>query len=192
MNILSKLVISVIISVCTLVPLSAHATLLVFHFTVDGGNVDATWEQDSAPTPINFSDPASGGDGHTLVPISNFVWNGSTLPAYAPPAPWTDMSYYLASVGGGLSTPAPAYSFFPSPTTQLFSGSLSAPVFPIPTSISNLLVYTGTEFNTSSNDAKLTIALAPVVGAPGPVPGAGLAGLAALALAGLYTRTRRA
>jgi hypothetical protein len=28
--------------------------------------------------------------------------------------------------------------------------------------------------------------------APGPVPGAGLAGLAALALAGLYTRTRRA
>ena len=27
---------------------------------------------------------------------------------------------------------------------------------------------------------------------PGPVPGAGLAGLAALALAGLYARTRRA
>ncbi len=30
------------------------------------------------------------------------------------------------------------------------------------------------------------------VSAPGPVPGAGLAGLAALALAGLYARTRRA
>lgn len=30
------------------------------------------------------------------------------------------------------------------------------------------------------------------VNAPGPVPGAGLAGLAALALAGLYARTRRA
>ena len=31
-----------------------------------------------------------------------------------------------------------------------------------------------------------------MVGAPGPVPGAGLAGLAALGLAGLYVRTRRA
>jgi hypothetical protein len=31
-----------------------------------------------------------------------------------------------------------------------------------------------------------------VVGSPGPVPGAGFAGLAALALAGLYARMRRA
>jgi hypothetical protein len=44
---------------------------------------------------------------------------------------------------------------------------------------------------TSYSPAGLTVDLS-VTSAPGPVPGAGLAGFAALALAGFYARTRRA
>ncbi|MGA9600928.1 MAG: hypothetical protein WBS22_11875 [Methylocystis sp.] len=175
MKSLSSLLTVGAISLLGLMPAAAQAETLLANFDIPAAGVAVSWEQDSNPTPITYSVT----DGFTLVPIFDFQSTGATAITG-----WMDMTYYLASEEGGIVTPTPAFSFLPSPVSQQFTGSLSAPVFSTGS-------YSGIEFNTQDH-ATLTFAVVPPVGAPGPVPGAGLAGLAALALAGLYARTRRA
>jgi hypothetical protein len=138
-----------------------------------------TWKQDKAPTPINYITGQ-----YTLVPIYDFQSTGANVLSG-----WTDMAYFNIPSGGGLETPGgnppmnPFYTFDPNPVSQQYetTSTEANPIFIAGN-------YTGVEFF-SQDSASLIFA---AIGAPGPVPGAGLAGLAALALAGFYARTRRA
>jgi hypothetical protein len=87
----------------------------------------------------------------------------------------------------------------PAQTTQICIGSSCQSLTPLNTQPYTLYdpTFTGvsgqlsfTDFGPSNQQGNLLADVA--VFAPGPVPGAGLAGLAALAIAGLYARTRRA
>jgi hypothetical protein len=179
MRSLVKLLASGAVTLAMLAPAAAGASTLRVTLEIPGQGVDVSWLQDSNPKPIN-SDSL-----HTLVSISGLVSTGTTVISG-----WTDMSYFPVSNLGGLETPggAPltnlAYSLFTTPATQQYSGNEQKPVFGAGS-------YSGTEFF-SGDAATVTFVVVPPVGAPGPVPGAGVAGLAALALAGLYARTRRA
>jgi len=177
---LVKFLASGAIALAALAPAAAGASTLRVTFVVSGLGIDVSWLQDSNPTPINFFTGQT-----TLVSISGLQSSGATNISG-----WTDMSYYPASALGGLQTPGgtpltnDAYFFNPSLVSQQYSGTEENPVF----GAGN---YSGTE-GFSGDAATLTFTVVPPNGAPGPVPGAGLAGLVALALAGLYTRTRRA
>jgi len=180
MKSLATLLVGGAIALAALAPITAGASTLRVTLDIPGQGVDVSWLQDSNPTPIN----SSAGD-HTLVSISGLVSTGTTVISG-----WTDMSYFPVSNLGGLETPGGtpltnlAYAFNPSPVSQQYTGTEQNPVF-------GPGKYTGVE--AFSNDAAtLTLVVVPPNGAPGPLPGAGVAGLAALALAGLYTRTRRA
>jgi hypothetical protein len=124
---------------------------------------------------------ASGNNNFTDVAISNFRSTGATTTV-----DYTDVTWSNASQGGGfnLFEPVSGYWDYSVLGPQAYTGSESAPVFR-PGS------YTGTDYFSGATDVNYTLTDV-VVGAPGPVPGAGLGGLAALALAGLYARTRRA
>ncbi len=168
------------IALAALAPAAAGASTLKVTLDIPGQGVDVSWLQDSKPMPIS----AQTGS-YTLVSISGLVSTGSMVISG-----WTNMSYFAQSNLGGLETqggtgfPNLAYDFATTPATQLYTGTEQKPVFG-PGS------YSGAETN-SGDAATLTFVVVPPNGAPGPVPGAGVAGLAALALAGLYTRTRRA
>jgi hypothetical protein len=174
MKSLHRILVGCAMAIGCVAPAAGQAQTLLITFSDPSLGVSANWEQSSTPTPLAF---ISG--QFTDVPIFNFHSTGSTpiTPAY------TDISWFNVAFGGGFLTPDFNYSVFLTPASQQYTGPESAPVFNI------LQSFTGTEFNTGTA-VTFTIALAPA--APGPVPGVGLAGFAALTLAGLYARTRRA
>jgi hypothetical protein len=184
---LANLLISGAVSLCVLMPAATQAATLLVTYTDDVTGQTASWNQALSPTPIAYINGQ-----FTDVPITNFTASPSLgLSTY------TDISWFsnvpaLASqpeIAGGFATPDfnLNQSSSATPPVQQYTGLESAPTFILGT-------FGVVDINNFPNgDAgTLVIALVPPVAAPGPVPGAGLAGLAALALAGLYMRTRRA
>ena len=178
---LSNFLISGAVSLCILMPAATQAATLLVTYTDSVTGQTASWYQELSPTPI-----ASTKGEFTDVPITNFTASPSLgLSTY------TDLSWYsnvqfVPGIAGGFATPD--YNLNESssatPPVQQYTGLESAPTF-IPGT------YGVIDFN-NNDPGTLVLALVPPVGAPGPAPGAGLAGLAALALAGFYARTRRA
>ncbi len=150
-------------------------TLLVTWSEPDMG-VSASWEQSATPTPLSSTSGVS-----TDVPVFNFSSTGANQIG-----PYSDILWFNGGIqyGGLFSTPYPDFleGYFQLVGPQAYSGPESGPTF-LPG------VYQGLDYFNNFAAATVTIS---VVGAPGPVPGAGLAGLAALALASLYARRRRA
>jgi hypothetical protein len=174
---LTKFMVSGALSLCVLAPALAQANTV--HVTVKSATLglDLSWYQSVPPTVL-----ASGNNNFTDVAISGFQSTGTTTTVK-----YTDVTWLNASQGGGFNLFQPAPSGFLDYAVsgpQAYTSPESAPVF----GPGN---YTGTEFFSGATDVNYNLTDV-VVGAPGPVPGAGLAGLAALALAGFYARARRA
>jgi hypothetical protein len=144
---LSNLLIGGAISLLMMAPAAARAETLLFSWSMPAEGVQVSWEQDSNPTPLVVY-PGQ----YTLVPVFDFHSTGTTVisPAY------TDMTWFNVSQGGGFTTPAPAYSFFPVPASQQYTGPESAPVFGPGT-------YSGTEYVTGATDVTLKISAISVV-----------------------------
>lgn len=159
------------VALCAVTPSLARAGTLLVTVTAPSIGVDVTWEQSTNPTPI-----AATNGNNTDVAVSNFHSTGATSVG-----PYPDVIWFNISQGGGFTLGTAAFLAYSIAGPQAYTGSESAPVF-APGS------YSGTEF---FSGAAATYTLA-AVGAPGPIPGTGAAALAALALAGLYARARRA
>jgi hypothetical protein len=138
-----------------------------------------TWDQSVPATVINSSN-----DNFTDVAISpkSFSSTKPSTPTYTA-VTWLSI---LNNNGGGFNLYNPTTGFLDYIVSgpQAYTEPASAPTF-----ANNS--YVGTDFDTGGEvDYTLTLQTSPT--APGPIPGAGLAGLAALTLAGLYARARRA
>jgi hypothetical protein len=173
---LAKLLMSGAISLCALMSASAQATTLLVTWTEPDMGVSASWEMSATPTPLSYVSGLS-----TDVPIFNFSSTGAQSIG-----PYPDIIWFNTGVpyGGLFNTPSAYFTlgYFQLVGPQAYSGPESAPVF-LPG------VYQGLDYFNNLDPATVTIS---VVGAPGPLPGAGFAGLAALALVRLYSRRRRA
>ncbi len=181
---LANLLISGAVSLCVLMPAMARAETLRVTFSIIDKNqnldVEGYWDQSSNPTPGPPSSPPYMIGQYTDIPIFNYHSTGKT-----PTVTYTDVVWNNALSNGGFDLFNPGNGFWDYNVqgSQAYTGLESNPVF----APGN---YKGTEIF-SGAPATYTLT-ATVVGAPGPVPGAGFAGLAALALAGFYARTRRA
>lgn len=143
--------------------MSAQAAEYTVTWIDPGQGVNVTWEQASNPTPLYYVPGIL-----TDVAVTGFTSTGTTSVG-----PYSDISWYSAANFGLFNTPDNDWSVT---GPQAYTDDELAPVFQV-----------GTYIVSNSDGASVTIS-----GAPGPVPGAGLAGVAALALAGLYARARRA
>ena len=183
MRSLAKLLAGGAVLLSVLVPALTQAATVHVTFTIIGSglNVKGSWDQDSNPVPAGPSSPPAVDGQYTDILISNYRSTGAThTPTYTDVV-WQNYPTY----GGGFSlyNPTTGFQDYSVLGPQAYTGLETAPIFGNGS-------YTGTEgFTNAAATYTLTVG---AVGAPGPVPGAGLAGLAALALAGLYTRTRRA
>ena len=122
--------------------------------------------------------------------VGSNVYN-QTFSSFASDVP-TGNGTDLVTVNLGAVSLAPGtYDLFMTNPADLgipaYSGGPGNQIF-IPVGMSSSPLLTGDSYsNISGSDSAISLS-----SAPGPVPGAGFAGLAALALAGLYARTRRA
>lgn len=175
----TKLLMSGAVSVCALISASAQATTLLVTWAEPDMGVIASWQQSATPTPLS-----SVGGLLTDVPISSFSSTGANSIG-----PYNDIVWFNGGVpfGGLFSTPAADFllGYFQVGGPQAYTGPESAPTF-LPG------VYTGVDYFNNLAAATVTISVVAPPTAPGPIPGAGLSGLAALALAHLYARRRRA
>jgi hypothetical protein len=121
---------------------------------------------------------ASGYVGGSATDAMNWVWN----PTYDYSSGTNNFSNWLMDgpVQGPLGSDFSnfiqfAYNYTNAPTPSFTSG----------------VSYAGLDTYIDYQDPMVSSSITPI-GVAGPVPGSGIAGLAALALAGLYVRTRRA
>jgi len=188
---LTNLLISGAISLCVLMPAAGRAGTLLVEFKSDSLGVDVTWEQSTNPMPLP-SPPSPAPPGYIIgqytdIPISNFTSKGLTLVPTLSDVIWINQG--VQPFGGGFNLASATFLYYGVSGPQAYTGLESAPVFDVPVP-PGFVTYNGTEYLNGNLDNPATYTLTLLV--PGPAPGAGLAGLAALALAGLYARTRRA
>ncbi|ARN81426.1 hypothetical protein [Methylocystis bryophila] len=178
---LANLLIGSAISLCILMPTATQAQLLLVTYTDSVTKQTASWNQELSPTPIS-----SGAGQFTDVPITHFTASPSLgLSPYTDIIWFSNIPAITGGIAGGFATPYFNLneSSTATPLEQQYTGLESAPTF-VPGT------YGVIDFN-NQDPGTLVIALVPP-GAPGPIPGTGAAALAALALAGLYARARRA
>jgi hypothetical protein len=182
MRSLVKLLASGAVALSVLAPGLAQAATVHVTFTIIGSGLDVkgSWDQDSNPVPAGPSSPPAVVGQYTDILISNYKSTGTTPTPIYTDVVWSEYPTY----GGGFTLYSPSGSLDYSVLgPQAYTGPETAPIFGDGS-------YTGTEFFSNAPATyTLTVSTTP---APGPTPGAGLASLAALALAGLYMRTRRA
>jgi hypothetical protein len=152
---MSKLLIGAAIGLCASMAASAQARTLFVAVSEPTAGINLSWQQDSNPTPFVYTTGQS-----FAILVSHFASPGSAPHISA--IGWRN----AANNGGGLFSPG---SIDIVGTGQVYTGSEASPIFQAGR-------YLG--FDNLNNS------IASILISPSPVPGAGLAGLAALALAG--------
>ncbi|MGA9599236.1 MAG: hypothetical protein WBS22_03090 [Methylocystis sp.] len=137
------------------------------------GNLTAyDYDDEWGNTPSGYTNPLCGVAPGTTPSLCSVVGNFKVT--------------LTGTISGGVYNGSPVYSVF-SPNNNYTGGFVGWEGLD-PTGLSE------TTYDSHSGAFNGTMAIIQIgtVPAPGPVPGAGFAGLAALALAGLYARARRA
>jgi hypothetical protein len=151
---------------------AARAATFTVTWTEPSLGISVSWEQSSAPTPIDFISGA-----FTDIAVSDFTSTGSTTVG-----PYTDIVWVNSSFGGLFHTPEEPVATYIVIGPQAYSGDESAPTF-------LMGVYDGTNLGTGA------AAIVTISSGASPVPEIStwammLLGFAGLAFAG-YRASRR-